>query len=237
MLINVEVGAQNQSVTSTICFFQYRCQQKDWDEQSEKYQGITAERGYLEVMLGSEDVPTDTLDIDQKVDNKYLIPEDERKQKPLARKQNQKGYRDLQVSTSKLAFQLVSLAKTQELPNGSVAKVLASLKDEYDPSEGEDKIKLLEDFQNNKLLNAKVNMTEWLAFLATQVMKLNKLNHPINDNYLMTHILASLPQEYSSVVDHAKIDWRSKTLMLTELKKKPKRTVHAVMKRKRMGQR
>ena len=62
-------------------------------------------------------------------------------------------------------------------------------------------------------------MTEWLASLATQVMKLNKLKYPIDDDYLMTHILASLPQEYSSVVDHAKIDLRSKTLMLTELKK------------------
>ena len=95
-------------------------------------------------------------------------------------------------------------------------------KDEYDPSEGEDKIKLLEDFQNNKLLNAKVNITEWLVPLATQVMKLNKLKHPIDDDCLMTHILASLPQAYISVVDHAKIDWRTNTLLLTELKKRLK---------------
>ena len=65
-------------------------QQKDWDEWSKMYQGIAAERGYSKVMLGSEDVRTDALDIDQKVENKYLIPEDERKQKHLARKQNQK---------------------------------------------------------------------------------------------------------------------------------------------------
>ena len=77
------------------------------------------------------------------------------------------------------------------------------LKDEYDPSEGEDKIKLPEDFQNNKLLNAMVIITEWLASLSTQVMKLSKLSHLIDDDYLMTHIPASLPQEYSSVVDHA----------------------------------
>ena len=35
----------------------------------------------------------------------------------------------------------------------------------------------------------------------------------------MTHILASLPHEYGSVVDHAKIDLRKKTLTLSELKK------------------
>ena len=171
-------------------------------------------------MLGIEDVPTDTLDIDQKVENKYLIPEDERKQKHLARKMNQKGYRNLQLSTSKLAFQLVSQVKTDDLPNGSLAKAWASLKDEYDPSEREDKIKLLEDCQNNMVLNAKVNITECLACLSTQVMKLNKLNHLISDDYLMTHILPSLPQEYRSVVGHAKSDGRSKILALLELKKR-----------------
>ena len=71
----------------------------------------------------------------------------------------------MQLATTKLAFQLVSFAKTVNLPNESLAKAWAALKDEYDPSEGEDKIKLLEDFQNNKLLNAKVNITVWLVSL------------------------------------------------------------------------
>ena len=197
-------------------------QQVDWDEWSENYQGIAAERGYLKIMLGMEKVPNDAIDIDQKVDSKYVIPDDERKEMHLARKMNQKGYRDLQLFTSKLAFQLVSLAKTVDLPSGSLARAWAALKDEYDESEEEDKIKLLEDYQNNKLLNAKANITEWLAFLSTQVVKLNKLSHKIDDDYLMTHILASLPQEYSTVVDRAKIDWRNKALTVIELKKRLK---------------
>ena len=111
-------------------------------------------------MLGNEHMPSDSLDIDQKVENKYLIPEeDDRKQNHLMRKLNHKGYRDLQLATTKVAFQLVSLAKAVNLSNGSLAKAWAALKHEYDPSEGEDKIKLLEDYHNNKSLNAKVNMT------------------------------------------------------------------------------
>ena len=69
-LINVEVGAQDQLITSTICFFKYRMstetteeikairalpfsgQQSEWGAWSKKYQGIAAERGYLKVMLG-----------------------------------------------------------------------------------------------------------------------------------------------------------------------------------------
>ena len=70
--------------------------QSDQDEWSKKYQGIAAERGYLQVMLGNEHVPSDSLYIDQKLENKYLIPEkDDRKQKHLARKINQKRYSDL----------------------------------------------------------------------------------------------------------------------------------------------
>ena len=66
--------------------------QQDWDEWSDKHQGIAAERGYLQVMLGKEDVPMDALNIDQQVENKYLIPDVDRKQEHLARKRNQKGY-------------------------------------------------------------------------------------------------------------------------------------------------
>ena len=84
----------------------FSVQQGDWDEWYEKYQEIAAERVYLKIMLGMEKVPDDAIDIDQKVDSKYLTPDDERKQKHLARKMNQKGYRDLQLSTAKLAFQL-----------------------------------------------------------------------------------------------------------------------------------
>ena len=51
--------------------------QQVWEEWSEKYQGIAAERGYLQVMLGNEDVLMDALNIDQQVENKYLIPEAE----------------------------------------------------------------------------------------------------------------------------------------------------------------
>ena len=37
--------------------------QQDWDEWSEKYQGIAAERGYLQVILGNEDVPMGALNM------------------------------------------------------------------------------------------------------------------------------------------------------------------------------
>ena len=40
--------------------------ERDWDEWSENYQGIAAESGYLQVMLGNELVPSDSLDLNQR---------------------------------------------------------------------------------------------------------------------------------------------------------------------------
>ena len=78
MLINIEVGVQNkkcnlnylllstQMLTAeaseeikAIMVFPSSGLQQDWDKWPKKYQGIAAERGYLQVMLDNEDVPTD----------------------------------------------------------------------------------------------------------------------------------------------------------------------------------
>ena len=67
-------------------------------------------------------------------------------------------------------------------------------------------------------------------------MKLNRLHHSISDDYLMTHILAGLPPEYSSVVDHAKIDLRKKTLNLIELNKRLKGEYMQLKKEKGWGE-
>ena len=64
----------------------------------------------------------------------------------------------------------------------------------------------------------------------------DEAQHPIDDDYLMAHILASLPPEYSSLVDHAKIDWRTKTLTLTELKKRLREKYRQLSKEKGWGE-
>ena len=50
--------------------------------------------------------------------------------------------------------------------------------------------------------------------------KLQELNHTIDDEYFTTHILAGLPKEYASIVNQAKIDRRTSSLSLGELRKK-----------------
>ena len=60
--------------------------------------------------------------------------------------------------------------------------------------------------------------------MAIQVNKLKKLNHVLDEEYQITHILASLPREYSSVVEQVKIDRRTGSTLITmdEIKKRLK---------------
>ena len=70
-------------------------------------------------------------------------------------------------------------------------------------------------FQQNQLEDVRTNITVWLTSMAIQVNKLKKLNHVLDEEYQITHILASLPREYSSVVEQVKIDRRTDLPLIT----------------------
>ena len=121
----------------------------------------------------------------------------------------------MQLSCEELPYDLVSLAKTEELPDGCTRDAWERLTSEYDLTEGEDKITLLSMFQQNQLEDVRTNISVWLTLMALQVNKLKKLNHVLDEEYQINHILASLPREYSSVVEQVKIDRRTGTTMIT----------------------
>ena len=70
----------------------------------------------------------------------------------------------------------------------------------------------------------RTNITVCLTSLAIQVNKLKKLNHVLDEEYQITHILASLPRENRSVVEQVKIDRRTGSTLITmdEIKKRLK---------------
>ena len=79
-------------------------------------------------------------------------------------------------------------------------------------------------YQKNQLEDVRTNITVWLTSMAIQVNKLKKMNHVLDEKYQITHILASLPREYSSVVEQVKIDRRTSSALITmdEVKKRLK---------------
>ena len=128
----------------------------------------------------------------------------------------------MQLSCEELPYGLVSLAKTEELPDGCARDAWERFTSKYDLTEGEDKITLLSMLQQYQLEDVRTNITVWLTSLAIKVNKLKKLNHVLDEEYQITHILASLPREYSSVVEQVKIDRRTGSTLITmdEVKKR-----------------
>ena len=56
------------------------------------------------------------------------------------------------------------------------------------------------------------------------------MNHTIDDEYFITHILAGLPKEYASRVDQVKIDRRTSSLSLSELRRRLKEKYRQLIK-------
>ena len=74
----------------------------DWDEWSEKFQALAADRGYGDIFTGAQAIPEDSVDVAGKPS---LV----------------RGYRVLQLSISGLAFRLDKLARTAELAKGNLS--------------------------------------------------------------------------------------------------------------------
>ena len=216
----------NQEELKAIKDLKFTGKESEWDHWSETFVALERARGFAGILLGTEKAPSTHEEIDRKnEDHSNELTETERKEKKRLRQANGNAYINLQLSCVELPYDLVSLAKTEQLPDGCARDAWERLTSEYDLTEGEDKITLLSMFQQNQLEDVRTNITVWLTSLAIQVSKLKKLNHILDEEYQITHILPSLPREYSSVVEQEKIDRRTGSTLITidEIKKSLKK--------------
>jgi hypothetical protein len=157
----------------TIRILEFSGKEDDWDEWSEKFQEIASERGYHNIMIGTETAPSVTVNEDElTAANTDVYNDVQKKEIQTKQKANLKGYRDLQLLTSGLSFTLVKLCKTTDLPQCDLYKAWQSLREEFEPTAAEDKIELLLELQQNKLEDPKCNISERIASLKEQQLKL-----------------------------------------------------------------
>ena len=96
-------------------------------------------RGFAWILLGTEKPPRADEDIDRKkADSSYELTDAERKKKKRLRWANGNAYINLPLSCEELPYDLVSLAKTEELPDGCTSDAWERLTSEYDLTEGKD---------------------------------------------------------------------------------------------------
>ena len=145
---------------------------------------------------------------DKKTDCSPIYDDDTKAKMAAARKGNKDGFRDLTLAVQGTAFNLVREAKTEELPNGDLKLAWSKLVDEWDPQMGQEMVSLVTKFQQTKLEDPKMNVTDWLTDLSWQRAKLKRLKYTINDTFYMMHELANLPIQYTETVSSMQIELR-----------------------------
>lgn len=136
----------------TLKIIQFSGRETDWDEWSAKFKCLAAKREYLEVLLGNTLVPSDS--------NTFTGLSDEQKKTMLAaRKANSQGYSELLLSVKGLAFNIVNLSKTLSLKGGDLRLAWEGLQEQYDLNGIEDRMAVLEKFTQNKLYDARTDVT------------------------------------------------------------------------------
>ena len=172
----------NQDELKAIKVLKFKGEESELDHLSEKFVSLARARGLAGILLGTEKAPRADKEIDRKKEvHSNKLTQAERKEKKRVRQANGNGYINLQLSCEELPYDLVSLAKTEELTDGCTRYVWERLTTEYDLTEGEDKITLLTMVQQNQLDDVRTNVTVWLTSLAIQVNKLKKLNHVLDE--------------------------------------------------------
>ena len=216
------MSTANQDKLKAIKVLTFTGKESEWDHWSETFVALARARGCTGILLGTEQAPNADEAIDRKKsDHSYELTDADRKDKKRLGQANGNAYINSQLSCEELPYDLVSLAKTEELLDGCTRDAWERLTSEYDLTEGEDKITLLSMFQQNQLEDVRTNITVWLTSMAIQDNKLKKLNHVLDEEYQITYIFASLPREYSNVVEQVKIDRRTGSTLITmdEIKK------------------
>ena len=107
----------NQDELKAIKVLKFTGKESEWDHWSEKFVGLAGARNFAAILLGTEQAPRADEDIDKKKsDGSYELTMQTEKKR--LRQANGNGYINLQLSCEELPYDLVSLAKTDELPDG-----------------------------------------------------------------------------------------------------------------------
>ena len=108
----------NQHELKAIKVLKFTGKESEWDHWTEKFIALARARGFAGILLGTEQAPVADESIDRrKNDDSYELTEGERKENKRVRQANDNAYIKLELSCEELPYDLVSLVKTEELPD------------------------------------------------------------------------------------------------------------------------
>ena len=176
----------------------------NWEGWSEKFKARAKRRGYKDMLVGKEKIPTASeyaaASTGSSADDKEIVKRAER---------NEEGCEDIILSIShttkqgKVAFSLVKNCKTTEYPEGNVQMMWDRLEAKYAPKTAPSLLKLKKKFANSKLDSIEKHPDEWITELESLRNDMDSIDisTKMSDMDFMIHVLNNLPELYDVVLD------------------------------------
>ena len=134
--------------------YKFNNMKESWDEFALKFRVIADDRGYDDIIEGIETPPDEKEDLEIE-DKDYAAVKKSNKEKQLARATNNKGFRDLVMSTEGISLNIVENKTSDKLMKGDLKKVWGRLERHWNPKTREDKVQFYTKFLQYKLENVK----------------------------------------------------------------------------------
>ena len=182
----------------TIAKFTFSGKKVDWPVWSEKFLARARRKDYKKVIVGTANVPSDSVTIDSST----AIGKEQKRLREL----NELAYEDLilfidgTTDAGRVAFSIVRGSKSNELKDGDACLAWKRLNDKYESKSAPSRLKLKKEFNNSKLQNLKEDPDVWLTKLEDLRVQLVRVNAPMTDEDLMEHVLNNLPDAYENVI-------------------------------------
>ena len=154
----------------------------DWRQWSHTFMAVANKRGYKDYVDGTKKISSTTTD-------------------------NEKGnniaaYIDMLLSMlDYVSFRLVDESTTSVYPDGDAFMAWSKLQQKFESQTSASRVKLMNQFTNNKLKKLSKDPDEWIAELELTRSRLKKMGTEIEESYLMMHVLKNMPNAYDNLID------------------------------------
>ena len=154
----------------------------DWRQWSRKFMAVANRRGYKDYVEGKKKISSSSTEEE--------------------RGKNTAAYNDMLLAMSDdVSFRLVDESTTDECPDGDASLAWTKLQQKFESQTSASRVKLMNQFTNNKLKKLSKDPDEWISKLELTRSRLKKMGTDIDESYLMMHILNNIPGAYDNLVD------------------------------------
>lgn len=161
------------------CIIAFSGKKNDWRQWSWKFMAVANKRGYEDNIDGTNKISSTSTE--------------DKKGKNIT------AYNDMLLAMlNDVSFGLVDESTTNLSPDGNASLVWSKLQQKFESQTSASRVKLMNQFTNNKLKKLLKDPDKWIAELELTRSRLKKMGTDIDESYLMMHMLNNMPSAYDT---------------------------------------